>query len=185
MLESIKRDAEEVERIAGKPAFLTARALDDSGAGAIWLAGALMALCPVSGKNARLTCQAFSDISSGFRYYGQKMLTTGDTSAAQALIMSTVDYHAKTIVDNRENAQSVCETIHKAFGKIINHRGGWKLCAALDTYSIFWDVETLLAIGAARNARGAETLKKLKEEQEAERAAFEEAELRRLFGEDR
>lgn len=185
MLESLKREAEEVERIAGKPAFLTAYALDDSGAGAIWLAGALMALCPMSGKNARLTCQVFSYISSSFRYYGQKILTSGDTSAAQVLIMSTIDYHAKTITDNRENAQSVCEAIHKAFEKIINHRGGWELCAALDTYSIFWDVETLLAIGAARNARGTEALEKLREEQAAERAAFEEAELRRLFGEDR
>lgn len=185
MLEILKRDAEEVERIAGKPAFLTAPALDDSGAGAIWLAGALMALCPVSGKNARLTCQVFSDISSGFRYYGQKILTTGDTSAAQTMIMSTIDYYAQTIVDNRENAHGVCETIHKTFEKIINHRGGWKLCAELDTYGVFWDVETLLAIGAARNARGAETLKKLREEQAAERAAKEEAELRRLFGEDR
>lgn len=94
----------------------------------------------------------------------------------------------------------LCDTVYKTFEKIINHRGGWKRCPHLDKYSIFWDVEMLLAIGTALNAWDAEILESLKQEREAaEKEAAEkarkaerrhtrlatEADLRHLFGEDR
>lgn len=84
---------------------------------------------------------------------------------------------------------ALCDTVYKAFEKIINHRGGWKRCPHLDKYGVFWDVEKLLAIGTALNKWDAEILESLKQERKA--AELEnvpwatDEDLRHLFGEDR
>ena len=202
MQKSLQETAARVEKIAGTPAFLTAYALKDNrGETAVWLAGALMALCPVSNKHARVLCDMFSLMNTGFSGYGVRYIKADqETPAGRAILLECIGGYAQLVTDNRENAAALCDTVYKAFEKIINHRGGWKRCPHLDKYSVFWDVEMLLTIGTALNAWDAEILESLKQEREAaEREAAEkarkverrhtrlatEADLRHLFGEDR
>ena len=194
MQKSLQETAARVEKIAGTPAFLTAQALDDNrGETAIWLAGALMALCPVSNRQARVLCDMFSLMDTGFSGYGKRYIRADqETPTGRAILLMCIGSYAQRITDNKENAATLCDTVHKVFEKIINHRGGWKRCPHLDKYGIFWDVETLLAIGTALNAWDAEILESL-EREAAERKAAElervswatEEDLRHLFGEDR
>lgn len=201
MQKSLQETAARVEKIAGTPAFLTAQTLDDNrGETAIWLAGALMALCPVSGKNARVLCDMFSLMNTGFSGYGVRYIKADqETPTGRAVLLECIGGYAQHVADNKENAAALCDTVYKAFEKIINHRGGWKRCPHLDKYGVFWDVERLLAIGTALNTWDAEILESLKQEREAaereaaERKAAElenipwatEEDLKHLFGEDR
>ena len=201
MQKSLQETAARVEKIAGTPAFLTAQALDNNrGETAIWLAGALMALCPVSNRHARVLCDMFSLMDTGFSGYGKRYIRADqETPTGRAILLMCIGSYAQRVTDNKENAATLCDTVHKVFEKIINHRGGWKRCPHLDKYGIFWDVEKLLAIGTALNAWDAEILESLKQEREAaereaaERKAAElenipratEEDLRHLFGEDR
>lgn len=194
MQKSLRETAARVEKIAGAPAFLTAQTLDDNrGETAVWLAGALMALCPVSNKHARVLCDMFSLMNTGFSGYGVRyMKEDQETPTGRAILLECIGSYAQNVADNRENAAALCDTVYKAFEKIINHRGGWKRCPHLDKYSIFWDVETLLAIGTALNAWDAEIMESLKREAAKREAAKLErvpwatdADLRHLFGEDR
>lgn len=199
MQKSLQETAARVEKIAGTPAFLTAHTLKDNrGESAVWLAGALMALCPVSNKHARVLCDMFSLMNTGFSGYGVRYIKADqETPTGRAILLDCIGGYAQHVTDNRENAAALCDTVRKTFEKIINHRGGWKHCPHLDKYGIFWDVETLLAIGTALNAWDAEIMESLKREaakrEAAKREAVElervpwatDADLRHLFGEDR
>ena len=186
MQKSLQETAARVEKIAGTPAFLTAQTLDDNrGETAIWLAGALMALCPVSNKHARVLCDMFSLMDTGFSGYGVRYIKADqETPTGRVILLECIGGYAQHVADNKENAAALCDTVYKAFEKIINHRGGWKRCPHLDKYGVFWDVEILESLKQEREAAEREAAERKAAELENIPWATEE-DLRHLFGEDR